>query len=143
MSQLGGTYCSDELVKFVTSDIELTRAGPSYTIDTVRQLRSQGWAEVNWLIGADMLNYLPKWHRVHELLDEVTFLILARPGVPLKWDQLPEGWPAILRKNLVSAPMIDFSATDIRRRVRDGLPIEDLVPPPVSQYILDHGLYRR
>ncbi len=142
MSQLGGAYCSDELVKFVTSDIELRRTGPSYTIDTVRQLKSQGWTAVNWLIGADMLNYLPKWHRVNELVKEVTLLILARPGVPLKWDELPANLREKLRNSTVPAPLVDISATDIRRRVREGLPIEDLVPPPVARYIADHNFYR-
>src|SRR3954468_23242329 len=50
------------------SDVELTRTGPSYTIDTVREFKRDGWPEVHWLIGADMLNYLPNWHDAAALL---------------------------------------------------------------------------
>src|SRR5215211_7365910 len=63
MATLACEFSSDDSVKFVPSDIEIARDGPSYTIQTVRELRKIGWPEVWWLIGADMLNYLPKWHQ--------------------------------------------------------------------------------
>jgi nicotinate-nucleotide adenylyltransferase len=126
---------------FEVSDIETRSSGPSYTIDTAQMLRDRGWERVNWLIGADMLLSLPNWHRPLDLVRQVHFVVMARPGWPIDWSALPPEFRH-LRKRVVEAPMIDISATDIRRRVRAGEPIADLVPPAVEQYIRDHGLYR-
>src|SRR3954447_19598971 len=99
------------------SDIELNRAGPSYTLDTARKLRAMGVLEVNWLIGADMVRILPTWHKAQELLREVNFVIMARPGWEFDWDTLPAEFRE-LRSHVVDAPLVDVSATEIRRRVR-------------------------
>ncbi|WP_428937413.1 nicotinate-nucleotide adenylyltransferase [Fontivita pretiosa] len=127
-------------VQFDISEIEIARRGPSYTIDTVRQLRSQGWTQVHWLIGADMLNYLPKWREPAALIREASLLIMARPGVPIDWNALP-GEFASLKDNVVVAPLIEISSTQIRWRVRAGLSIEYLTPPAVVRYIHTHRLY--
>ena len=142
MARLACDFISDDSVKFVPSDIEIARSGPSYTIQTVRDLRRFGWPDVWWLIGADMLNYLPKWHQAEQLIDECNFLILARPGIELRWSSLPGTWRARLEPNVVPAPLIDISATDIRNRVREGRSITDLTVPPVVEYIRANGLYR-
>jgi nicotinate-nucleotide adenylyltransferase len=126
---------------FAVSDIETRRGGPSYTIETAQELRRQGFSTINWLIGADMLLYLPKWHRVSELLREVHFVVMARPGWTIDWERLPGAFRH-LRNHVVEAPLIDISATEIRRRVREGLPIEHLTPVAVAKYIHEHGLYR-
>src|SRR5688500_16988195 len=65
---------------FEVDDLELSRSGESFTLDTARQLKARGWQAVNWLIGGDMLLYLPKWHEPEKLLQEVNFFIMARPG---------------------------------------------------------------
>jgi nicotinate-nucleotide adenylyltransferase len=96
---------------------------------------------VDWLIGADMLLYLPKWHRPLDLLREVQFVIMARPGWPIDWDKLPPEFQH-LRSHVVEAPLVDISATEIRRRVAEGQPIDHLVPAAVARYIAEHGLYR-
>ena len=142
MAQLAAGYQNerDPSVRFNVDDLELKRTGPSYTIDTARELRRRGWPEVWWLVGADMLNYLPHWHEPDALLREVNFLVLQRPGIELRWDDLPPRFQH-LRQNVVAAPLVDVSATEIRRRVRAGEPIDDLTPPPVAQYIRDHRLY--
>jgi nicotinate-nucleotide adenylyltransferase len=127
---------------FEIDDRELRRAGPSFTIDTARQLRQDGWDEVTWLIGSDMLNMLPRWHEPEALLAEVRFLIMARPGAKPAWSKLPAAFQK-LRKNVVEVPQIDISATDIRKRVSTGLPIDFLTPPQVCQYILKHRIYHR
>jgi nicotinate-nucleotide adenylyltransferase len=127
-------------VSFDVSDIELTRTGPSYTIDTARELRQRGWPEVHWLIGADMLNYLPKWHEPAALLREVNFVVMRRPGIPIDWNSLP-GEFAFLKNSVVEAPLIEISSTQIRQRVRAGLSIDYLTPPPVVDYIGTRGLY--
>jgi nicotinate-nucleotide adenylyltransferase len=126
---------------FNISDIETRRSGPSYTIDTAQELREQGWPEVHWLIGADMLLYLPRWHRPLDLLEQIHFVVMSRPGWTIDWEALPPEFRH-LKANVVEAPQIDISSTDIRRRVREGLPIDHLVPAAVADYIREHRLYR-
>lgn len=132
---------------FDVSDIETRRTGPSYTVDTATQLLKQGddgsnWPHnrIPWLIGADMLLYLPKWHRPDELLRLVHFVIMARPGWTIDWSALPPEFHH-LKSRMVEAPLIEISASDIRRRICEGLPIDSLVPRVVSTYISKHGLY--
>ena len=126
---------------YTVDDVEMRRSGPSYTIDTVREFRRRGWPSVSWLIGADMLNFLPHWHDPYALLAEVDFVVMARPGFDFDWQQLPEPFHK-LKKNVVEAPLIDISSTEIRRRVARGEPIDGLTPPEVVDYIHAHGLYR-
>jgi nicotinate-nucleotide adenylyltransferase len=126
---------------FHVDDLELRRNGPSYTIDTARELKRRGFSQVNWLIGADMLNGLPTWHEPLALLQEVNFVIMNRPGQTIDFSMLPPPFRE-LQSHLVDAPLIDISATEIRRRVREGKSIDTLVPPAVVKYILDHHLYR-
>src|SRR5439155_1025386 len=71
---------------FAVDDLELHRSAPSYTIDTADELRTRGWGDVEhggrivWLIGADMLNDLPTWHRSSQLPEQVYFVVIARSG---------------------------------------------------------------
>lgn len=124
------------------SDLELTRTGPSYTLDTVRALRQNGWQHVFWLIGGDMLNYLPKWHKYEELIKETEFVVVARPFVEIHWASLP-GELALYQDKLVPAPLVEISSTQIRHRIRNGLGIEYLTPQPVVDYISQQKLYCR
>lgn len=126
---------------FEVDDIELHRTGPSYTIDTVRELRrTRGWDAIHWLIGADQVAALPRWHEAAALLDEVNFVVMARPGWSFDWESLPASFRALAGK-VVDAPLVDVSATDIRRRLRAGEPVDHLVPPSVAAYIQARGLY--
>ena len=129
----------DEL--FEVEDLELARSGPSYTIDTARELRRRGWNKVHWLIGADMVPLLPEWHEPDALLREVTFLIMARPSHEIPWETLPAS-VRHLRDNVVPAPLVDIGATDIRGRTALGLSIRYLTSQPVCEYIARHDLYR-
>ncbi len=126
---------------FEVNDLELHRTGPSYTIDTARELKRRGMAEVHWLIGADMLASLPTWHEPLSLLREVTFWIIKRPGWSINWDTLPPEYRH-LQHNVVATSSLDLSATTIRGRVAAGLPIDWLTPPAVVRYICENGLYR-
>ena len=126
---------------FEVSDIETRRAGPSFTLDTARELREQGMPRVDWLIGADMLLYLPKWHRPLELLKEVHFVIMDRPGWLINWEKLPSEYQQ-LRSQMVAAPLIDITANQIRQRVAAGESIDGLIPPAVARYIAEHKLCR-
>ena len=85
--------------------------------------------------------YLPKWHRAQELLRAVQFVVMARPGFTIDWSALPPEFRR-LEANVIEAPLVDVSATQIRDRIRQGQPIDHLTPPPVARYITERGLYR-
>lgn len=125
---------------FEVNDIELNRTAPSYTIETARELHRRGWTEVHWLIGADMAVDLPLWHEAASLLIEVHFVVMARPGWSFNWTGLPKEFQH-LQQQVVAAPLIDISSTDIRRRLSDGKSIRYLTPPAVRTYIEKQGLY--
>jgi nicotinate-nucleotide adenylyltransferase len=126
---------------FSMQDLEIRRGGSSYTIDTVRALKQLGWNEVHWLIGADQLMDLPRWKEPDALLREAKIVIMRRPGTALDWNKLPSSYHR-LQENVVEAPLVDISATEIRRRVANGESIDGLTPPAVIDYIRKHGLYR-
>ena len=126
---------------FAVSDSEILRGGISYTIDTVRQLKSDGEQAVSWLIGADMLQILPQWHEAEQLMVECNLVVMARPGFDMDWSSLPARYRQ-LRDHVVETPPIDISATEIRRRCRAGEAIDGLTPPAVVRYIVEMSLYR-
>jgi nicotinate-nucleotide adenylyltransferase len=126
---------------FEVSEIELQRSGPSYTIDTARELKSMGWSSVHWLVGADMAKNLPLWHKPVELLAEVQFLLIARPGWTFDWSTMPAEYRH-LEQHIVRTPLIEISSTSIRDREKAGKPISYLTPPGVADYIRRNNLYR-
>ena len=134
---------------FEASDIELRRQGPTYSFDTVRQLRDQSgeaW-DIYFLIGADTLPELPTWHRIRELADLCKFAVFSRPGESLDVldrlrGALSDGQIAAIAGRRIEIPLIGVSSTDIRRRVREGVSIRHLVPEAVRRYIVAKGLYR-
>jgi len=126
---------------FEVDDRELRRPGPTYTIDTVRELKQAGWQRVPWLLGADQVVKLHTWHQPQQLLHEAWLVVLERPGIELDWLKLPPEF-RVLAERVVPAPAIDISSTDIRRRVARGDSIDFLTPPAVCEYISEHGLYR-
>jgi nicotinate-nucleotide adenylyltransferase len=126
-------------MRFVLNRIETERAGPSFTLDTVRALRLQhAKAELFLVIGADQYAGLHTWRDWQELLGLVTLAVANRPG------PMPAVDAEVLRTphRVVPLPMLDISATDIRARVAHGLPIDMLVPPAVARYIEINALYR-
>jgi nicotinate-nucleotide adenylyltransferase len=127
---------------FEVNDLELHRAGPSYTIDTVRQLNREGWPEVSWLIGGDTVPQLPSWHQPAALLAEARLVVMARPGWELDWSNIPLPYQ-VLKSQVFVAPLIEISATEIRRRIQDGRPILYLTPPAVADYITQRRLYQK
>ncbi|HZT56614.1 MAG TPA: nicotinate-nucleotide adenylyltransferase [Burkholderiaceae bacterium] len=124
--------------RFTLSRIETSRSGPSYTIDTVCELRAQR-PGVSWhlVIGQDQYAAFHTWRGWQELLGLVTLAIANRPGASLAAD------PQVLRvpHAAVALPMMDISSTDIRARLAHRQPIDDLVPAPVARYIARHHLY--
>ena len=114
---------------------ELDRPAPSYAYDTALEIREAfPRGKLFWLIGADQLADLDKWHRAADLRRLVTFVLLPRGETGVK---TPSG-------TVLSLPQprrVDISATEIRHRVKSRLPIDHLVPAPIAAYIKRHGLY--
>lgn len=131
------------------SDWELSQNGPNYTLFTVRHFQSLAptGAELCWLVGMDSLNDIGSWHRVRELADECTLVTAPRPGqpVPDRAALLRVFSPAQaerIEQYVMPLAPINVSATEVRRRVRAGESIADLVPPSVAEYVATHALYR-
>jgi nicotinate-nucleotide adenylyltransferase len=130
---------------FEVTDIELQRSGVSYTYDTVMELKARyPEYELYFIIGADAVPMLNTWHRIRELLAEVTFIAADRPGYGQTIDKVCEffGEPAKNKIILLDTPEVDISSTGIRERVRRGLSIKGLVPESVEKYILEEHLYQ-
>ncbi|RCX22666.1 nicotinate-nucleotide adenylyltransferase [Fontibacillus phaseoli] len=125
---------------FKPLDIELRRGGVSYTVDTIKELRGQHPAlKLHFIIGADMVNYLPKWEGIEELTGMLRFIGLQRPGSFLELDALPPYiQDAVL---LADMPLVDISSSLIRKRISSGLSVRYMVPEAVYEYIVRSGLY--
>lgn len=126
--------------RFRTTDVELRKGGISYSIDTVKLLIAQ-YPECRfyYIIGADMVRYLPKWYKIEELAKLVTFVGLGRPGYEHETERLPAWLRAAVRK--ADMPLIELSSTDIRRRRAEGKSVRYMVPDRVNDYIEGNGLY--
>lgn len=125
--------------RFSVSRIELDRQGPTYTVDTLQMLKDfYEDCDLLFIVGADALGDLPTWHRAEELAEFADIIAIARPGFDLDATPQLERPPRVHRMEM---PLLDISSTDIRRRVREGLPIDYLVAPEVARYVRTHGLY--
>jgi nicotinate-nucleotide adenylyltransferase len=124
---------------FEVSDLELRRDGPSYTVETLRDLREENPADTEHylLMGADSARDLESWKDHQVLLEEATVVVLNRSGV--RRADLPERIER--RATVLSTPVIEISSSDIRRRIRDGGSIRYLVTDPVERYVRSEGLY--
>ena len=133
----------------LVSNLELERGAVSFTVDTLQQLRSEYRdATLDWIIGDDNLPKLGEWKSIDTIFELANFVVLTRGSHEV---------PASMRARVVEAharskngaivfaenATVPVSSTEIRRRVRAGEPIEDLVPPPVSRYIHHYDLYRK
>lgn len=132
----------------VVDDRELRRDGPTYTIDTLAELRAQYPGAALFLqIGADQAAAFHTWRRVDEILQIASVSIAARAvsertGAEFDLENPLPGLNAdSARVHLLALPPMPHSATEVRRRVAAGLPIDDLVPPAVAGYIAKHHLY--
>ncbi len=137
---------------FDVCDIELARAGPSYTIDTLAELRrGRPRRKITMVIGMDMLAELPKWHRAGELVERTAFLVAARPPWQDRMgavrralaDAFGPARAEELTASVAETPLVEISSTDVRERQAAGLSIRYLVPESVRKYIDSRDLYRR
>lgn len=114
--------------------VELERKGKSYTIDTMRVLKQlHPTTDYYFIIGGDMVDYLPKWRDIDELVKLVQFVGVIRPGYS-KRSPYPILW--------VDSPLMEISSTMIREKVSQGESPRYLLPDLVLEYILQRGLYR-
>jgi nicotinate-nucleotide adenylyltransferase len=143
---------------------ELLREGPSYTFDTLGELRVElgDDAPLAWLVGADSLLQLHTWHRWRELFERAHIVAVQRPGSQVDARRLREQAPEVLAEidgrwlppsalagaahgGFALLPMAELrpeSSTELRRRIREGGDWQDWVTPAVADYIVRHGLYR-
>jgi nicotinate-nucleotide adenylyltransferase len=121
-------------------DMELKKGGVSYSIDTVTELlRQYPSHHFAYIIGADMVQYLPKWYKIDELVQKISFIGLQRPGYIWDMELLPE----TIRKAVipVQMPLIELSSSLIRKRLSEGKPVRYLVPDRVNEYMVVNGIY--
>jgi nicotinate-nucleotide adenylyltransferase len=111
---------------------EVQRGGPTYTIDTVEDLAG---AELFLIVGYDAAKHLDSWHRVDELRELVTLVVVNRP----RFDEVVDvpGW----KVEVVDIPSIDVSSSMVRERLAAGLPVDGLVPAAAMRVLRKHGRY--
>lgn len=133
---------------FEASRIEIDRTGPTYTINTLLELREMygGVTAIFFIIGADVVPELVTWREYEKVFSLCEFIAVMRPGFDESEfsetiRRLSEEKGA--RIHPVRSHLVDISSTDIRERCRKGLSIKHLVPASVEEYIIKNGLYRR
>ena len=130
---------------FKLSTMEIERAGPSYSVDTITELQAHlgSKAEVFFILGWDSLAELPQWHEPSRLIKMCRLVAVPRPGCPAPdLNSLEAAIPGLSQSvMLMDKPQVDISASAIRKRVAQGLSIRHLVPEPVARYIKQHRLY--
>jgi nicotinate-nucleotide adenylyltransferase len=151
---------------FTISDVEIRRPGKSYSIDTIRQLQQEYGPDIQlfFLIGLDAFLDFPSWRDPRTLLELCSFVVLSRPGLSFRSLSTVSLLPPIPYPSLadldagrvfrieaqiggqrlicLKQPPCPISASDIRARIRQGLPVANLLPPLVESYILQHHLYQ-
>jgi nicotinate-nucleotide adenylyltransferase len=132
--------------EFVVDRRELKRSGPSFTVDTLRELKTQfPDDDLFLLMGADSLRDLLTWHEPEEIARLATIVACNRPGVAeITSSQIVEwvGQEIAARVLSLIMPGTDLSATELRQRIADGRSLRFLTPRAVEAFIFQHGLYR-
>ena len=127
----------DGMSNFEVCGIELDRSGPSYSVDTLRQLRAEHTdSDLYLIIGADNVADLSSWHDPEGILELATVVSGTRVE-----SAGPDDLTFVDRIRHLSTPTYDISSTDIRQRLQRGLSIRCLVPEAVERYVAQQGLY--
>ncbi|MFZ1080878.1 MAG: nicotinate-nucleotide adenylyltransferase [Candidatus Kryptoniota bacterium] len=125
--------------KFEVCDIELRRSGPSYSIDTIVELKGKfPGDDFFFIMGIDLLTDFYSWKNPDKILNECNVVVMDRPGFALA----SVDKELLRRVEVVNVPSMDISSSDIRRRVKSGKSIKFLVPPAVEDYIYANSIYR-
>ena len=134
---------------FELSEIEVKRQGRSYSVETLHALRAADTQPTDYffIIGSDSVPELRTWKNIEELARLCTFVVVPRPGWALERFEetdlgLPDWLATAVLSEVLPAPLVSISSTEIRRRVRTGNSIRYLVPKAVEEYIIEHNLYR-
>ena len=123
---------------FTVSRVDIDRTGPTYTVDTLRDIRAaRPDADLFFITGADAVAQILEWKDVEEVWSLAHFVAVSRPGHDLSISGLPKAGVSSLE-----VPALAISSTDCRSRVGRGFPVWYLVPDGVVQYISKHHLYR-
>lgn len=132
---------------FEISSIELARQGPSYTIDTVKELLALDGdkREYYFLAGADVIRDLPTWENIRELITLCPFIAVTRQGSEADFEALKEFFGSKGKNRIyrLHTPELEISSTEIRKKVKKGFSIDYIVPKEVVAYIKTKDLYRR
>jgi nicotinate-nucleotide adenylyltransferase len=132
---------------FRLSTMEIDRPGPTYTVDTMAELRRQlgEGQELFFILGWDNLAQLPRWHEPSRLVKICRLVVVPRVDYPPPdLTSLDAAIPGLSQRViLLDAPRIDINASEIRRMAGEGLSIHHLVPEAVERYIKEHGLYAK
>lgn len=130
---------------FAVSRVDVDRPGPHYTIETLSLLHEQHpGANLLLLLGGDSLAQLLTWRDPAGIVRQARLAVMRRPGYEPDMRALEQAVPNLNeRLDWLDAPCLGLSSSDLRRRVREGLPIRYLVPPPVEAYIRQHNLYQK
>ena len=130
--------------RFEVSRLELDRGGPSYTVDTLREIHAGSPGDdLTFIVGGDVAQGLPLWREPEALLDLATIAVAEREGI--RRQDIAERVAAVPgsgRLVFFDFPRMDISSSSIRRRVREGRPIRYLVPDDVARVIGARGYYR-
>lgn len=118
------------------SDCEIRRTGPSYALDTIREIKSLYPAErYTWIMGSDAFVGLPTWNRFEELSKAINFLVVKRPG-----SMEPQPIPGV-ESEVIEIGALDISSTSIRNHLKNGGDAGDFLPNSVASFIKERGLY--
>ncbi len=132
---------------FKLSLLEVDRPGPSYTVDTLSEMRRslKGDDELFFILGWDILAEVPEWREPVRLISLCRLVVVPRVGYePPDLNSLDTAVPGISGRVIVlDEPRVNISPSAIRERIRRGLPVQQLVPATVAEYIRRHGLYQR
>ena len=130
---------------FRALDLDVKRPGPTYTVDTLLELRSDFGEEADLylILGLDAVQEMARWHQPGQIFELCTVVGMSRPGVlDLDHAALDAMAPNAAGVILLEGPLVSLSGTDLRRRVREGRSITHRVPEAVEAYIYEHRLYR-
>lgn len=134
---------------FKIEEVENERDAPSYTADTLEELKKRHPdAELYLILGSDSLLDLPKWYHPERVLRAASVIVMQRPDYPLPTEDQIQNSFADLRAKVTprihlveSPPLVSLASSDLRRRLANGQSIRYLVPRAVERYILEKGLY--
>jgi nicotinate-nucleotide adenylyltransferase len=125
--------------RFIVDTCEIERAGTSYSIDTILDFRERfPHAALHWILGADQMELLPKWHRIEEIVALLRFIVFRRPGYSVAAPEIKG-----LRTLEIDDPLMPHSSSELRRRFASGDRCDEWLPPAVEAFISSRGLYTR